>query len=66
MGKKHEILAEYYTRPELADELHVSLRALERWASLRIGPQRTFVGNRVYYHRAAVESWLAQQTEDAE
>jgi hypothetical protein len=62
---KNGILADFYSRQELADELGVTLRSLERWAWLRKGPPRTKIGNRVYYHRNAVESWLKSQTEGA-
>lgn len=60
---KSAVLADYFTRQELADELGVTTRSLERWAWLRSGPKRTHIGNRVYYHRAAVEQWLANRTE---
>lgn len=56
-------LADYYTRKELAHELGVTTRTLERWAWLRTGPARTRVGNRVFYSCAAVEKWLELQTE---
>ncbi len=59
------LLSDYYTRDQLADELGITTRSLERWAWLRTGPRRTTLGNRVYYHRAAVEEWLASQTEGA-
>ena len=61
--KRDSILDDYYTRQDIAAELGVTIRSLERWAWLRSGPQRTYIGNRVYYHRAAVEQWLAARTE---
>ncbi len=60
---KPALLDDYYSRQQLADELGITLRSLERWAWLRKGPKRTRVGNRIYYHRAAVMAWLKSQTE---
>lgn len=62
-AKQSKLLADYFSRQELADELGLTLRSLERWAWLRKGPARTKIGNRIYYHRAAVEAWLAEQSE---
>ncbi|WP_123631554.1 helix-turn-helix transcriptional regulator [Salinisphaera orenii] len=62
---KSALLAEYYTRQELAEELGITQRSLERWAWLRKGPAQTRIGQRVYYHRSAVEKWLSEQTEAA-
>lgn len=62
-ANQRRILANYYSRQELADQLGITLRSLERWAWLRKGPKRTYIGNRVYYHRSAVEKWLSEQTE---
>lgn len=62
-AKQKPLLDNYYTRSQLADELDITVRTLERWAWLRSGPNRTYIGNRVYYHRSAVEEWLAKQTE---
>lgn len=55
------VLADYFTRTELANELGLNPRTLERWANLRTGPKRTYVGNRVFYHRKHVERWLENQ-----
>lgn len=60
--EKKSVLAGYLTRAELALDLGLNVRTLERWAHLRSGPKRTLVGNRVYYHRRAVEHWLESRT----
>lgn len=51
--------AEYYTRQQLADELAMSVRTLDRWHAHREGPPRIAKGNLVLYSRAAVRDWLA-------
>lgn len=59
------LLADYLTREETAQELHVAVRTLERWRVLRIGPPQVRIGARIYYHRTKVAAWLAQRTEKA-
>ena len=39
------------------------MRTLDRWHTLRAGPQRTRAGKKVFYHRAAIIDWLDQQVE---
>jgi hypothetical protein len=51
----------YFSRDETAVELDVSTRTLDRWWSQRVGPPRTKIGNQIFYRKAAVESWVAQQ-----
>lgn len=53
------VLAEYLTDKELAEELGVSTRTLERWRRLREGPPLTKIGKKVAYRRSAVSDWLA-------
>lgn len=60
---KSGILADYYTRDELAAELGRTRRTLARWAWLRTGPRITRLQGRVLYHRADVETWLRAQVE---
>ncbi|MGN8157101.1 helix-turn-helix transcriptional regulator [Salinisphaera sp. SWV1] len=57
------VLADYYTRDELAAELGKTTRTLARWAWLRTGPRQTRVGNRIYYHQNDVRDWLQKQKE---
>jgi hypothetical protein len=53
------LLADYITRPELAEELGVTIRTLERWSQQRIGPPATL--GAVRYRRAAVTAWFLSQ-----
>ncbi len=61
MSNDSGLMADYFTRDELAAELGMNVRSLERWANLRKGPPRIKVGNRIFYHREAVRAWLARQ-----
>lgn len=58
------ILSDFVTREQLAEELHVNLRTLARWAARRRGPKKVKVGSRVYYRRADVLEWLNSQVVD--
>lgn len=60
---KSGILADYYTRDELAAELGRCRRTLARWAWLRTGPRITRLQGRVLYHRDDVKAWLRNQAE---
>lgn len=51
----------YLSRTEAAEALGIATRTLDRWWTLRVGPPRTHVGQKVYYRREAVESWLLSQ-----
>lgn len=55
------ILSDYVTREELAEELRVTTRTLDKWAWLRRGPAKIKMGGRCYYHRADVLAWLEAQ-----
>jgi hypothetical protein len=56
-----EVLADYVTREQLARELRVTTKTLDRWSWLSHGPVKIKVGSRVYYHRADVRAWLDSQ-----
>lgn len=64
-GVPAPLLADYLTREQTAEELHLAVRTLERWKVLRIGPPQVRIGARVYYHRRRVAEWLAQRTDKA-
>ena len=57
-GANDGVLTDYLTPAELAAELGISGRTLERWARLRECPPRTRLGKRIVYRRAAVTEWL--------
>jgi predicted DNA-binding transcriptional regulator AlpA len=48
---------------ELANELGISTRTVDRWNSLRIGPPRVRIGKSIFYRRASVLQWLARHEE---
>ena len=52
------VLTGYVTPCQLAAELGVSLRTLQRWHGLRCGPPRVTVGRTILYNVAAVRRWL--------
>ena len=52
------VLDGYVTRRRLADEFGVSLRTVDRWEALRIGPARTTIGKQVLYRVESVRDWL--------
>ena len=52
------LLADYVTREQLAEELKVTTRTLDKWEWLRVGPRKIKLGARVYYKRADVTAWL--------
>ena len=62
------ILADYISRENLAQELQVSSRTLDRWHGRRIGPPRCLIGRKVFYRRVSVRDWLIsrEQAEVAE
>jgi hypothetical protein len=52
------ILGDYISVADLARELRVCRRTLDRWRYRREGPSPTMIGMRVYYHRDSVRKWL--------
>jgi predicted DNA-binding transcriptional regulator AlpA len=55
------ILADYLTPEQLAAELGIARRTLDRWHVCRQGPPRTTIGRTPYYRRDSVEKWLADR-----
>jgi hypothetical protein len=46
-------------KPEqLAEQLNVTTRTLQRWETERIGPPRVVVGRQIFYRIASVDAWL--------
>ncbi len=52
------ILTGYVQKKELAVELGLNERTLDRWDVLGTGPPRTRVGRKVFYRRESVRKWL--------
>ena len=57
-------LSQYVTREQLASELGVTTRTLDKWAWLRKGPPKVKIGSRCYYSRKGVEKWLESMEAD--
>jgi hypothetical protein len=55
------VLAEYMTPEQLAGELGLCKRTLDRWHASRTGPPRVTVGRRPLYRREAVVQWLRKR-----
>jgi hypothetical protein len=56
--KPRNVLAGYLTPDELATELDVCTKTLDRWRVFGEGPPITKVGRKVYYKRDGVITWL--------
>ena len=52
------LLAGYLRREELAQQLGVSARTIDRWQMLRCGPPRVAIGRTVLYRLDSVRQWL--------
>src|SRR5262249_7043391 len=52
------VLAGYMTRPQLARDLEVVPKTLDRWDREGRGPRVTRIGGRPLYKREHVEKWL--------
>jgi predicted DNA-binding transcriptional regulator AlpA len=52
------ILDGFLRREELAQQLGLSPRTIDRWESLRKGPPRVCVGRTVLYNVDSVREWL--------
>lgn len=54
----NSVLSGYLTREELARDLHITVRTLERWEALRTGPPVVRLGRRPMYCAESVAAWL--------
>lgn len=52
------LLKDFLTRPELAEELKVTVRTLTRWHWSRKGPPSVRIAGRRLYRRAEVAAWI--------
>lgn len=60
-----KLLSGWISRLDLALELDVSVDTLRRWEAQRTGPPCVRAGRKVYYRRAAVQTWLEEQEQAA-
>tara|TARA_R110002072_G_scaffold254761_1_gene413609 strand:- start:976 stop:1233 length:258 start_codon:yes stop_codon:yes gene_type:complete len=61
--KPRTLLNGWISRVDLAIELGLSVDTLRRWEAQRRGPPCMRAGRKVYYRRAAIEEWMADQEE---
>ena len=61
--KPRTLLNGWISRVDLAIELGLSVDTLRRWEAQRLGPPCMRAGRKVYYRRAAIEEWMADQEE---
>ena len=58
MSDIENLLADYVSEKDAAQQLGISRRTLWLWRKKRIGPAATFIGVRVFYRKAAISAWL--------
>jgi len=52
-------LLDYYdSQEELAEQLNLTPRSLQRWARQRTGPPITYIGRIPYYRKASTRAWM--------
>jgi Helix-turn-helix domain len=52
------LLDDYVSQGELAEQLNLSPRSLQRWARQRTGPPITYLGRIPYYRKASMRAWM--------
>jgi DNA-binding transcriptional MerR regulator len=52
------LLSGYFTQQQVAAELKVSPRTVDRWRRLGEGPPITRLGRRLLYRKSSLEAWL--------
>ena len=52
------LLADWISREDLAEELMVKPDTLARWEAKREGPPCMRIGRKVYYRQSSVRDWL--------
>src|SRR4029077_405782 len=55
------VLGQYLSPAQLADQLGICKRTLDRGHAARTGPPRVTVGRKPLYRREAVEQWLLRR-----
>jgi hypothetical protein len=59
------LLGDYFAENELAAELDVTVRTVQRWRADREGPPATFIGSRPVYNKASARAWLKSRERNA-
>src|ERR1017187_10466731 len=59
------VLEGFLRREELAHQLGLSPRTIDRWEALRMGPPRVSVGRTILYNIESVREWLVSQERQA-
>lgn len=62
----HPLLGEYLNMRQLADELSISFKTLERWRLQRKAPPACRIGGRLLFKRSDVLAWIEAQREASE
>ena len=52
------LLGDYISEEQMASELGICRRTLQRWRRLRKGPPITRIAERVMFRRTAAQKWL--------
>ena len=65
MQPKSNLLDEYLTPAELAAELGVCTKTLDRWRVTGSGPPITKIGRKPFYSRESVRGWLQAREQRA-
>ena len=55
------LLADWISRDQLAQELGLTSDTLYRWEARRLGPPCTRIGRKTLYRRASVQDWIRAQ-----
>lgn len=55
------LLADWISRDQLAQQLGLTPDTLARWESRRQGPPCTRIGRKTLYRRAAIQDWIRSQ-----
>lgn len=66
-GEKRDaanVLLDWISRDDLAEQLGVKVDTLRRWDARRLGPPHAKIGARVMYRREAVRAWLVSREID--
>jgi predicted DNA-binding transcriptional regulator AlpA len=59
------VLAGFLRRDELARQLGLSPRTIDRWEALREGPPRVHVGRTILYNVESVREWLRSREQQS-